>query len=366
MPRSLIRRKLFAKHGVPPSSGPGSGSVTEVLSTDDTVSVANGTTIPDLSVAPVDITVAQGQALVAGNDVVPNRWYRVTDSSANINPGDSILIQGITTSGFDQLATYIDTVQDLRYEAIYILDDTPTDQLMGLRLTSGDTLWDNGGYGYIPTWDFAASSYSAALRYGNTITGGLLSDTWGNNSMSGNILGEATNLVGGGFTPLTLANNIVGNGCTITAAANGAQVVNNFMGSTSSITCAGRISNCYIGEGAQIDDGGFTLTGVIFPAGTIYTATANLTNATFTGNGFRCGTDMLIAEGLLRTFNTKALGILVSANANFSVTVGGTGSINFAGLNNYANNAAAVAAGKAVGDLYYTDTAGEATLKIVI
>lgn len=127
MPKGITRKKLFAKHGVPPASGPGSGSVTNVISTDNTVDIVNGTTIPDLSIAPEDITVVAAQTLVTGSDVVPNKWYRITDSAERIDAADRILVQGATTDRFAQSAYYYDSVNNVIDRITYVLDDTPTD-----------------------------------------------------------------------------------------------------------------------------------------------------------------------------------------------------------------------------------------------
>lgn len=316
--------------------------------------------IKSASVAPTPITVAAAQALVTAGTVVVGRVYSITDSASAFNAADRIWIRGVGPDEFDQNALYIDSVNNTRNRAIYRIDATPTDELIFRADNKGNEIFDIIGGACITNFEWDSDFWSG----NKTTTGFNLSSN--PEQFIDNYLQESVTISSSSQTGTQINRNILKASASVILTAASATCNSNIIGQGSTVNVANNISGCIIGDGCSIDDGGFEISGVIFPPGTTYTAAADITNATFSENGFRCGTDFLIAEGLLRTFNAKNLAVLVSNNGIFEITVGGTGGFKVNGLNNYANNAAALADGKVAGDFYYTDTAGEATLKIVI
>lgn len=101
--------------GIPPvGGGGGGGTVNSVISSDNTLTIANGAgPIVDTSVSPVviDIGTAQNMILVAG--VIANRWYLITESTQVTNESDTILIQGVEAEQFAEYAVLVDRVSGI-------------------------------------------------------------------------------------------------------------------------------------------------------------------------------------------------------------------------------------------------------------
>ena len=233
----------------------------------------------DISVGGVtNITVAQGQNLIATTSVVPNALYLVTDAYSNTC---QIFIWGVSTSSFDEQGFGLFTNTNT---------PTPVNALMKYNISV-----DKVTEVYVPVSNFRlVQSYdiNTSSSIGNvvdvfplnsnffchnssiedsTLAGGFLSSfnlTIQSSQIKSSILNISNNLWGC-LNSTIIGGTIIGNGsssqdCTlvycninyaqITSSNNGCAFFGSTFSSNSQVICSGLVgcdvNNCYFGEGS--------------------------------------------------------------------------------------------------------------------
>lgn len=153
-------------------------------------------------------------------------------------------------------------------------------------------------------------------------------------------------------------------------------------GITSLVNTDGNVATSVAGTVGTINlDPDLSVTSVITSGTTLFNlecrasgnyGAINLNNTSVDGQSwtiYNNGTGAVFPKTLNFFNETTGKSVMTFEGANGHVGINNTtpkSQLSVVGLQNYANNAAAISAGLAVGDFYYTDTAGDGILKVVI
>lgn len=205
--------------GIPPvGGGGGGGTVNSVISSDNTLTIANGAgPIVDTSVSPVviDIGTAQNMILVAG--VIANRWYLITESTQVTNESDTILIQGVEAEQFAEYAVLVDRVSGINN---VIKFDVTRDLMVYREDNKGNKVFNSAGVN-ASTFDWNNDNVTNNTFINSVMTG--VNGT--NNIVKNNTFHHAELILSD--TDCNIQHNTVGEGTLLTIDQNGLNMTYN-------------------------------------------------------------------------------------------------------------------------------------------